>query len=75
MIDGEYDNTGNHNMVDSISRTDSDSHANMVLLGRHARIIAYTEKSAQVSPFIPEYKSLENVPIIDRDITRECPYI
>ena len=74
MIDGEDDNNGDHKIVDSNSRTDLDSHANMVVLGRHARVIAYTGKTAQVSPFTPEYKSLEDVPIVDGAITYECPY-
>ena len=75
MIDGEDDNNGDHKIVDSNSRTDLDSHANMVVLGRHARVIAYTGKTAQVSPFTPEYKSLEDVPIVDGAITYELDIV
>ena len=65
---------GDHNVVDSMSRTELDSHANMVVLGKHAMVIADTGKTAQVTPFTPDYKSMENVPIVDGALAHVCPY-
>ena len=42
----------------SVSRTDLDSHANMVCLGRHAIIIEYREEMLDVKPFTPDYNAL-----------------
>ena len=55
------------------SRTEFDSHANMPVVGRHAYIISETGKIADVSPFTPDYKSME-IPIVDAAIQYEDPY-
>ena len=74
IVDVEDSHNGYHNLFGSMSMTDLDSHANMVVLGRYARVVAYTRKIAQVSLFIPAYKSMENVLIIDGGVTYKCPY-
>lgn len=74
MVDSDDSNDRYHNKVDSMPRTDLYSHANMVLLDRDANIIACTGKTANTSPFNPDYKSIENVPIVDGAVTYECPY-
>ena len=51
--------------VDSNSNTELDSHANMVVLGKHAFILNSSGKTAQVSPFTPEYDNMKEVPIVD----------
>ena len=35
------------------SRTELNSHANMAVIGRHANILAETEKMVEVNPFTP----------------------
>jgi hypothetical protein len=54
------------------SRTEFDSHANMPVVERHTYIISDTEKIADVSPFTPDYKSME-VPIVDAAVQYEDP--
>ena len=71
-MDGE--NGKDCTIKNGISRTELDSHANMVVLGRHSLVVANTGKTAQVSPFTPDYKSMENVPIVDGAIAYDCPY-
>ena len=55
------------------SRTELDSHANMVVVGQHAFIINNTGKTAEVSPFTSSYDALKNVPIVDAIIAFNCP--
>ena len=51
-VDDDLDEVGG-------SRTELDSHANMPVVGRHAYIISKTGKTADVSPFTPDYKSMK----------------
>ena len=55
------------------SRTDLDSHANVVVLGKHSYIVNYTGKTAKVHPFSPEHEALK-VPIVDAVIQYIDPY-
>ena len=55
------------------SRTELDSHANMPVVGKHAYIISDSGKVADVSPFTPDYNSME-IPIVDAAIQYDCPY-
>lgn len=55
------------------SRTELDSHANMPVLGRNSYVISHTGKTADVSPFSPEYEPM-SIPIVDGAIRYECPY-
>ena len=43
---------------DGLSRTDLDSHANMVVVGKHVAIVNDTGRRAEVSPFTPDYEAL-----------------
>ena len=65
---------GDEGVIPSLSRTDLDSHANMVVVGKHAAIINDTGRRAEVSPFTPDYESLSKVPIVDAAIRYDCPY-
>ena len=47
----------------------------MVVVGRHAYILSSSGRTAQVSPFTPEYKSLKEVPIIDASVAYDCPIV
>ena len=55
------------------SRTELDSHANMLVVGKHAYIIAKTGKKVDVSPFTPDYKPL-TVPLVDATVKYDNPY-
>ena len=55
------------------SRTELDSHANMLVAGKHAYIIAETGKKVDVSPFTPDYKPL-TVPLVDAMVKYDNPY-
>ena len=55
-------------MGSSISRTDLESHANMVVLENNTLVITDTVKTVGISPFTHNYKSMKNMPIIDRAI-------
>ena len=54
-------------------KTELNSHANMIVVGRHAYILNYSGRTAQVSPFTPEYESLKEVPIVDAAVAYDCP--
>ena len=56
-----------------VSRTDLDSHTNMPVVGTHSTIISDTGRIADVSPYTPDYKSMQ-VKIVDAAVRYECPY-
>ena len=58
----------------SVSRTELDSHANMVYLGRHALIIEDTGKTVDVKPFTPNYNALQKVPVVTGAILTEFAF-
>ena len=58
---------------DESSRTDLDSHANMVVVGKHAAKINGTGRRAEVSPFTTDYESLSKLPMLDAAIRHDCP--
>ena len=60
-------------VMESNGRTELDSHANMVAVGRHAYILNSSGRTAQIIPFTPEYELLKEVPIIDAAVVYECP--
>ena len=69
-------NDGEDMVVDDMvtSRTELDSHANMVVVGRHALVVSDTGRTAEVNPFTPDYEALQQVPIVDAAICYTCPY-
>lgn len=56
------------------SRTELDSHANVVVAGNNCTILQNSGRTTQVSPFTPEYDDLTEVPIVDVAIAYDCPY-
>ena len=54
--------------------TELDSHANMACVGQHSYIVGNTRKSADVTPFSPDYAALSNVPIVDAVLVYDFPY-
>ena len=57
----------------AVSRTDLDSHANMPMVGTHSTIISDTGRIADISPYTPDYKSMQ-VKIVDAVVKYECLY-
>ena len=56
------------------SRSELDSHANMVVVGKHAFILQTSTRMAEVNPFSTECGTLEKVPIVDAIVAYDCPY-
>ena len=56
------------------SRTDLDSHANMVVVGKHCKILDRTGEKVDVSPFTPDYTPLEQVEVVDAALEYECQF-
>jgi hypothetical protein len=56
------------------SRTELDSHANMIVLGKYAFIFESTNRSCTVTPFSTELGVAENVPIVDGAIAYDDEY-
>ena len=55
-------------------RTELDYHANMVVVESNATIINNTGRTVEVSPFTPDYSSLQNVPVVNAAIGYNCEY-
>ena len=55
------------------SRTELDSHANMVVVGRNCYVLQDTQRKANVSAFSPNYETLE-LPIVDAALAYYSPY-
>ena len=53
--------------------TELNSHANMVVIGKHCHILAKTGRHVDVNPFTPTYKALK-APTVDAAIQYDCPY-
>ena len=55
------------------TRTDLDTHANMIVAGKHAFVLADTGRKATVQAFSPDMEAIETA-IVDCAILYECPY-
>ena len=60
--------------TDGKSRTELDSHANMVVVGKNCYVIGLTGETMDVYPFTPEYESLKKVPLVDAALMYTCEY-
>ena len=57
-----------------LPRTELDSHANMVLLGRHAYVFdGNPGNTCEVVPYDPDLETRKSVPIIDGAVAYSCP--
>ena len=56
------------------SRSELDSHANMVFLGQHCHIISSSSRHAEVNAFSREVGKMKSVPIVDAAIVYDCQY-
>ena len=57
-----------------ISRTELDSHVNMVVVGKHCIIFDNTGKTCTVNAFSESASKLDNVSIVDAAVSYDCPY-
>ena len=53
--------------------TELNSHANMVVIGKHCHVLAKTGRHVNMNPFTPTYKALR-APIVDAATQYDCPY-
>jgi hypothetical protein len=60
--------------LDKSIQSDLDSHANMIVLGKHCFIISYSGKYIDVNAFADAVGGLAQVPIVDAAITYDCHY-
>ena len=60
--------------VCKIPRTELDSHANMVVVGRHCTVFDTTGKTCTVNAFSKSAGHMEDVPIVDAVIAYDCPF-
>jgi hypothetical protein len=56
-----------------VIQTDLDSHANMIVVGKHCYIISYSGKYIDVNAFSDAVGGLSQVPIVDAAIAYDCP--
>ena len=52
--------------------TELDSHANMIVLGKHSLVINDSGKTAHVNSFSPQAGSISSVPIVDGACAYDC---
>ena len=55
-------------------RTELDSHANIIILGKNSFMFESTGKTCNVQLFCSDLGMATNVPIIDGALTYDCPY-
>ena len=56
-------------------RTELDSHANMVVLGKNCFIFDRVEgRYCEVAPYDPSIGTVKKVPVVDALIAYDCPY-
>ena len=65
---------GNDAAQKSSTRTEVDSHANMVVVGKNSTIFDDNGKKGTVNAFSETAGKLEDVPIVDTVVTYDCPY-
>ena len=59
--------------VNKSSRTELDSDANILVIGRNAYILSKIGETVDVAPFTPDYKPI-SVELVDAALKYECPY-
>ena len=61
--------------LSSASRSELDSHANMVVLGRNCFVFDGVHgKTCDVEPFDPKLGKAKKVPVVDAAVAYDCPY-
>ena len=60
--------------ADQDPKSELDSHANMVVLGRNCFVFEWFGQTCSVKPFSDDLGNVNNVPIVDAAIAYDCPY-
>ena len=68
----EININGNDQLI--ITRSELDSHANMVVLGKDCFIFESTGKTCNVEPFTADLGVATNIPIVDVALAYDCPF-
>ena len=55
-------------------RSELDSHANMMVVGKNAFIFESTGRTCEAKPFSEDLGVIKNIPIVDAAIAYDCPY-
>ena len=55
-------------------RSELDSHANMIVVGKECFVFESTGKTCNVEPFDKTLGIAQNIPIVDADIAYDCPF-
>ena len=58
----------------NINKSELDSHANMIVLGKECFIFESTGKTCNVQPFSDELGVASDVPIVDAALAYDCPF-
>ena len=61
-------------VTSELSRTELDSHANMVVIGSNCTVFDHTGKFCTVNSFSESAGKLERVPVVDAVVAYDCPY-
>ena len=72
-VSRETDDLSFDGVQETLPRTDLDSHANMVVVGKHCLIIHHTGRTADVSAFTPDFDSME-IPVVDAALACYNPH-
>ena len=55
-------------------RSELDSHANMMVVGKNAFIFESTGRTCEAKPFSEDLGIIKNIPIVDAAVAYDCPY-
>ena len=73
IIIKSVNNSENSMSLDSMSRLELDSHANMPVVGASAQILAESGETVDVNAYSPEYEPRQ-VPLVDAALQYDSPY-
>ena len=74
IIYGASFNNAESSEFEQYPKSELDSHANMVILGRNCFIFEWSGRTCNVMSFTKTLGTVQHIPIIDAAITYDCPY-
>ena len=63
-----------YQQTEAIHRTELDSHAASIVVGKNVLVTHDSGKTVNVGPFTDQLGKLKNVPIVDCVVAHDCPY-
>eukprot|EP00957_Ditylum_brightwellii_P010169 768658-Ditylum_brightwellii.AAC.1 len=63
----------NQSIINQVSRTELESHANMTCVGKDSFVISDSGKVMEVNPFTPDYEAMK-VKLVDAVLLYDCSY-